>query len=180
MKYFMFFIVARMTISTMATAATAGLQRADHEVRPKDGGGPAGTHGGGKVPRNDGVHREHDRQDGEREDVHGDAQVRPFAFRAAEAERQRPVEDLAPAGRAVTRHGQIRDERQEQVHGAGQQVGVDGQEIPGKRRVEVGPQSALVGVREQPVGEPHAAHVQENADAGLHQPERWSSTRRRG
>ncbi len=117
------------------------------------------------------MHGEHDRDDGKGEDVHGVTQVRPFAFGAAEAQCQYLVEILAPAGGAVTRHGQVRNKRQEQIHGGTKQVGGDGHQVPRKRRMEVRPQLALVRDGKEPISQPHTAHVHEDTETSLHETE---------
>ena len=83
-----------------------------------------------KSQAHDGVHREHHRDDRPGKDIHRRAQVCPFAFRAAETQCQSAVEHLTPAGRTVACHCQVWYQRQEQVHRARHQVGVDGQKVP--------------------------------------------------
>ena len=148
----------------------ARVQRADNEIRAENGRRPAWPHGYGEVPSHDGMHRKHHRDDGKGEDAHCRAQVNPLALGAAKAERQDAVEHFAPAGRAVARHGHVWDQRQVQIHGAGQQVGVDCQKIPHQWRMKVRPQVALVGIGEHPISQPDAPHVHEDAQPGLGQP----------
>ena len=75
----------------------------------------------------------------------------PFALRAAPAERQRPVELVAPAVRVVARHRHVGDEGQEHVEGGADQVGGNGDQIPHQRRLEVGPHEAVVGIGDHPI-----------------------------
>ncbi len=117
------------------------------------------------------MHREHDGDDRKGKDVHCRGEIFPFTFRSAEANGQRFCKILSSSQpvSTVTRHCQIRDERQEQIHGAAQKIGCDRQEVPHQGRVEVGPDHALIWNRKHPVRQPDTPQVHEDAKSSLDQ-----------
>ena len=134
---------------------------ANDEIGAEDGGMPPGYLTYGKIPRHDGVYREHHRDDGKGENLNGFFQAEPFSFGAAPAKRQDFVGGMAKTSCAVARHGQVWHQRQVQVNGAAEQVSGDCQQVPHQRGTEVRPKPAGVRVGHHKIKHPNAPQVNE-------------------
>ena len=138
------------------------------EVGGEDGGVPAGHDAHGEVPRHHRVHREHQwRSQRGQEDV-GLAEVVPFPVGAAPSQRNDAVELLAQPAGLIARRGQVRNRPQVEEDGGHGEVGRHRKDVPHQWGLEVGPEEARVGVGDEPVRVPDAAHVDEREEAGGH------------
>src|SRR5688500_2192349 len=114
---------------------------------------------------------EHHRDNGKCKDVHGCLKMTPFTFCTAETQRQGLEKGFAPASRTVTRHCQVWNQGKEQIHGTAKNVCGDRKKVPHQRRMEVRPQLSFIWDREQPVCQPDATKVHEDAGSSLDQAE---------
>ena len=110
--------------------------------------------------------REHERRGQRRQEAVGPAVVPPLAVGALPAEGEHGVEAPAPAAGGVAQRRDVGDETDDEEHRADRQVRRDREHVPHQRRLEVRPQVTLVRVRQQEVGEPHAAGVDHREQAG--------------
>ena len=155
--------------------------RPDDEVGPEDRALPARRPGHREVPGHDRVHRDRDRNDRHRQDADPPLQAVPLLRGAAPAERQDGVEALPESGRrAVPHHGRIRNQRQEQVERAADDVGRDRGDVPDQGRAEVGPQHPAVGVGDHVVEDRHPAEVNQREEAADREREQRDRLRRTG
>ncbi len=129
---------------------------------------PAGHQRHREVERHHAVHREDQRRRDRGEDAVGAPVVAPLGIRPLPAQRHDRVDLLPDPCRLVTQRRDVRDQPDEEEHHADGQIRRDGEDVPDERRLEVGPEIALVRVRHQPVGEPHPPRVNQGEEPGGH------------
>ena len=114
-----------------------------------------GTMRHGEVPGHHRVHREHQRR-GQRGQVEvGPGVVPPLVVGALPADRGQRVDLLAASPLDLVPHGgDVGNQAEDEERGRDREVGRDREHVPDQRRLEVGPEIALVRVRQQPVEDP--------------------------
>ncbi len=142
---------------------------ATDEVRREEGRVPARQLRHREVERHDRVHRQPQRRATPGAQERGLREAVPVAARTRPPQGEEAVDCLGDAGLGlVPEGGQVGDHPDvpEERRHAG--VGRDREDVPQQRASELRPHAHLVGIREEPVGEPDAADMQRREQAGAH------------
>ena len=142
----------------------AGVHRADHEVGREDALLPARHQAGGEVEADDRMHGADQRHAERGHRGVQRLQPRPCARRAAPAQRERAVEQLARAVRRAVAHGrEVRDQADIAEQDREQQVADDRPEIPHQRAAPLRPQRHRVRIGCEPVDIDRPAEMEDRA-----------------
>ena len=104
-------------------AGGSRINGADHEIRRKDGLVQRRHDGHRKIPGNDAVHGDRQRNDQHRQEGIGPAQAVPLFVGATPTQGEQYVHVAAPAAGAVPHRGEIRDRAHVNENRAAGQVG---------------------------------------------------------
>src|SRR5256885_9756561 len=92
--------------------------------------------------------------------------VAPLPVRPTPAEAEGGVDPALDSRGGVPEGGDVRDQPDVEEDGADREVRGDGEDVPQEGRPEVRPEEPVVGIGDQPVGQPHPAEVNDGEEAG--------------
>src|SRR3989442_10012479 len=99
------------------------------------------------------MNRNRYRNDHDGHDSHRALETVPLKLGSSPSETERAVETSQQPARFVSQQCQVGNQRQVKINDRSEQVGVDREEVPRKRRAKVRPQSSLIWIRHQPIEE---------------------------